>query len=202
MQALCTRGMGPKFLAYVDKRGRPIWCVAIQLAFGLLAYVTLAGNSGFEFFYWLLALSGIANFFIWGSICLSHIRFRQGWLYTGRTLDELPYRAQAGVIGSYCGLFLACICLVASFYVAVWPVGGSPDPYYFFQQYLAAPLILVLYLFWKVFTKDWKMLVPLSEMDVVSGMRVNIRELQEMADQRRKEHTLASLPLRIARALF
>ena len=202
MQALATRGMGPKFLAYVDKRGRPIWCVAIQLVFGVLAYVTEAGDSGFTFFYWLLALSGIANFFIWGTICVSHIRFRAGWKYSGRSLDEIPYRAAAGVIGSYVGLGLAILCIIASFYVAVWPVGGTPSANYFFQQYLAAPLILGLYIFWKLWARDWKMLVPLSEMDVTSGMRINIEELQQIALERRKEKTWGNLPLRIVRGLF
>lgn len=202
MQALAVRGMGPKFLSYVDKHGRPIWCVCIQLAFGLLAFITEAGSSGFAFFYWLLALSGVANFFIWGSICLSHIRFRQGWKYSGRTLDELPYRAQFGVVGSYLGLALACICIVACFYSALYPPGGSPHPGYFFQEFVAAPLILVLYLVWKVYTKDWQWLVPVSEMDVVTGMRMNIQQLQQEAEERRRAKTLQNLPLRILRGLF
>lgn len=68
MQALAARGMGPKFLAYVDKRGRPLWCVVIQLVFGLLAFANEATENGPEFFYWLLALSGLANFFIVSTI--------------------------------------------------------------------------------------------------------------------------------------
>lgn len=57
MQALAERGMAPGFLAYVDKHGRPIWCVLIQLAFGLLAFIG-ESNKKSEFFGWLLALSG------------------------------------------------------------------------------------------------------------------------------------------------
>ena len=39
MQALALNGMGPKWLAYVDKAGRPIPTVLIQMAFGLLAFI-------------------------------------------------------------------------------------------------------------------------------------------------------------------
>jgi len=39
IQALCLNGMGPKWLAYVDKKGRPIPTVIIQLCFGLLAFI-------------------------------------------------------------------------------------------------------------------------------------------------------------------
>ena len=119
MQALASRGMGPKFIMYIDSKGRPIWCIVIQLIFGLLAFVNEA-DAGSDFFTWLLSLSGLSYFFVWGSICLSHIRFRRGWMVQGHTLDELPFQAQFGVIGSYIGFFLACISLVATFYVSLF----------------------------------------------------------------------------------
>ena len=119
MQALASRQMGPRFLMYIDSKGRPIWCIAIQLAFGLLAFVNEA-SAGSTFFSWLLALSGLSYFFVWGSICLAHIRFRRGWMVQGHTLDELPFQAQFGVIGSYVGFFLNCIALIATFYYAGW----------------------------------------------------------------------------------
>lgn len=51
--------MAPKFLSFADKAGRPIWCVAVQLGFGLLAFIGVSGNSG-AVFDWLLVLSGLA----------------------------------------------------------------------------------------------------------------------------------------------
>ena len=120
MQALATQGMAPKFLAYVDRKGRPIPTVILQLLFGLLAFINEASNTGSVIFTWLLALSGLANFFVWGSICLAHIRFRQAWKHNGHTLDELPYKAMFGVYGSSLGLFLNCICLAAQFYIAIF----------------------------------------------------------------------------------
>ena len=78
MQALSLRGMAPKFLAYVDGKGRPIWGIVVQLLFGLLAFLGESNQQGVVF-NWLLALSGLSNFFVWGSICLAHIRFRAAW---------------------------------------------------------------------------------------------------------------------------
>ena len=119
MQALASRGMGPKFIMHIDSKGRPIWCIIIQLLFGLLAFVNEA-DAGDDFFTWLLSLSGLSYFFVWGSICLSHIRFRRGWMVQGHTLDELPFQAQFGVIGSYIGFLLACISLIATFYISLF----------------------------------------------------------------------------------
>ena len=119
MQALGARGMGPSFLTYIDSKGRPLWCIVIQILFGFLAFINEA-EKGSTVFTWLLSLSGLSYFFVWGSICLSHIRFRAGWKAQGHTLDELPYQASFGVIGSYLGLFLNCIALVATFYTSLW----------------------------------------------------------------------------------
>lgn len=119
MQALAERGMGPRFLAYVDSKGRPIWGVIIQLLFGLLAFLGESNKQGIVF-NWLLALSGLSFFFIWAAICLSHIRFRHAWKVQGHLKAELPYEAMFGVMGSWYGLILNVLCLVATFYVALF----------------------------------------------------------------------------------
>jgi amino acid transporter len=206
LQALAARKMAPSFFAYVDKAGRPIWCVLLQMVFGLLAYIIDAnGNAPTEFFNWLLALSGIANFFIWGSICIAHVRFRKAWKYHGHSVEELPFKASGGVIGSYIAIFLCCICLAASFYVAVKTgveTGGGAGATAFFQQYLAGPLILFLYLAWKVWTKEWYLLTPLANIDVSYGVRTNLEDLREAADLQTKQRALKNLPMRIVHTLF
>lgn len=70
--------MGPKLFAYVDRKGRPVVVVIIQLLFGCLAFINLAPNGG-TIFNWLLALSGLSILFIYGSVALAHIRFRAAW---------------------------------------------------------------------------------------------------------------------------
>jgi len=70
--------MAPKFLAKIDKKGRPISVVILQLLFGCLAFINLADDGG-TIFNWLLSLSGLAIIFIYGGIGLAHIRFRQAW---------------------------------------------------------------------------------------------------------------------------
>jgi amino acid transporter len=124
IQSLAGQGMAPKFLAYVDKHGRPVPTILLQLIFGLLAFANESSN-GNTLFTWLLALSGLANFFVWGSICLAHVRFRGAWKLAGHSVDELPYRASFGIWGSYLGIFLNFICLVAQIYVALFV---SPAP--------------------------------------------------------------------------
>jgi yeast amino acid transporter len=98
----------------------------------------------------------------------------------GHSLDELPYRASGGVWGSWLCLLINVIALIASFYVALYPVGG---PYLsangFFIAYLAGPLIVFLYLCWKTYSWFYvpahrPLWVALDKIDIYSGMRENV----------------------------
>lgn len=112
LTALAQEGYAPKAFTYVDKSGRPLFSVIAILLFGALAYVDLA-SSGQTVFSWLQALSGLAALFTWGSICLAHIRFRHAWAYHGHSLDEIPFKAVGGVWGSYLGIILIFLVLLA-----------------------------------------------------------------------------------------
>jgi len=97
--------------------------------------------------------------------------------YNGRSLDELPYKASAGVWGSYFVMLITVLALLAQFYVALYPVGGGNlDPTTWFQAYLAGPLLVFLYLVWKVYSwfvrpSDRPLFVRTRDIDILSGMR-------------------------------
>lgn len=112
LTALAEQDWAPKIFSYVDRAGRPLFSTIFIIMFAPIAYISLAAT-GTVVFEWLLALSGLAALFTWGSICLAHIRFRAAWKHNGHTLDELPFQAIFGVYGSYLGLCLVLIVLVA-----------------------------------------------------------------------------------------
>lgn len=112
LTALADEGYAPKIFTYMDRSGRPLFSVIFVLAWGALGYMNLA-TTGATVFNWLVALSGLAALFTWGSICVAHIRFRKAWAYHGHTLDEIPFKAAGGVYGSWIGIFIIAIVLVA-----------------------------------------------------------------------------------------
>lgn len=128
LTALAQQGYAPKIFSYIDRSGRPLYSVIAILAFAPLAYVNLHAD-GPTVFDWLLALSGLAALFTWGSICLAHIRFRIAWRKQGRSLDDIPFKALGGVYGSYIGLFLNFLCLIAQVRFgpfAPFPLSSTP----------------------------------------------------------------------------
>jgi amino acid transporter len=112
LTALGEQGYAPKIFTYIDRSGRPLFSVAAILVCGALGYMNLVA-SGETVFNWFLQLSGLAALFTWGSICFAHIRFRKAWIHHGHTLDEIPFKAIGGTAGSWLGLFLIGIVLVA-----------------------------------------------------------------------------------------
>jgi len=198
-QALAQAGMGPKLFAYVDRKGRPVTVVLLQLLFGCLAFINLDTNGGGVIFNWLLALSGLSSFFIFGSIAISHIRFRSAWKLQGHTVDELPFRAAFGIWGSYVCAVMNFLCLAAQFYVALYPIGGpNLNANNFFQSYLAGPFLLGLYLTWKVWS--WfnvpahrPLYVKINDIDVYAGMREEQLDISgaDVTPERRRESIAA-----------
>jgi amino acid transporter len=189
IQALCAKGMGPRIGAKIDSKGRPWVVLIVTLLFGCLAYINEAPQ-GSTIFTWLLSLSGLSNFFTWGSICYAHIRFRKAWGRAGRTTDDLPFAAMFGVYGSWLGLALNILCLIAQFYVALFPIGGNPTlgAEYFFESYLAAPIVILFFVGYKVFYRQWTIGVKLDEIDIDEGRReVDIDAFRAEMDAERAE---------------
>ncbi|KAH6665992.1 amino acid permease/ SLC12A domain-containing protein [Halenospora varia] len=176
LAALAEQNQAPKFLAYIDRQGRPLFAIIVASVIGLLCYVVGGGHEkASTALNWLYSLSGLSSIFTWGSICLAHIRYRAAWKKQGHTLDEIAFRSQVGVIGSWVGFILNCLVLIAQFWTAVWPVGygemsSAEIAQTFFLAYLAAPVVLLFYIPYKIYFKTPFM--KTSEMDLDTGRRI------------------------------
>ncbi|KAH0529190.1 hypothetical protein TsFJ059_003963 [Trichoderma semiorbis] len=170
LTAMAQQGYAPKFFTYIDRSGRCLPSTVVMLLTGPLAYINLSA-SGPTVFNWLQALSGLAVLFAWAAICIAHIRFRAAWAYHGHTLDEIPFKAIFGVVGSWIGLFICFICFAAQFFTAIAPPGTSElnDAEGFFQSYLAFPIVVAFWVagyIWK--RTGW---LKVSQIDVDTGRR-------------------------------
>ena len=190
LAALADRGQAPKILGYIDRSGRPLVAILFSSAFGFICYIVAAGsNTRTQAFNWMLAISGLAAIFNWASICLCHIRFRRAWKLQGHTLDELAYKSQATVYGSYVGLIFNILILIAQFWTGFAPVGyadmtASERVQSWFEAYLAFPIVLICYIVYKIVYKT--RFLRAHEIDVTSGKReLNLAELlaEERAEQ-------------------
>lgn len=191
LTALAEQGYAPKIFAYIDRAGRPLWSTVLTIAFGLLAYAGLDPVKGLQAFDWLLALSGLAALFTWGSVCLAHIRFRWAWKHQGHQLDEIPFHAALGEVGSWIGVGMVVLVLIAQLYIAIWPVkGGVNTAEGFFKTYLAFPVVSFFFVAGYLWKREG--FHTLSTIDLDTGRRVwDTREDIERRKQELAERTMA-----------
>lgn len=185
LAALAAARQAPKIFGYIDKKGRPLVGIIVQCTFGLLCFVSASDKQG-EVFNWLMALSGLSSIFTWGSINFCHIRFRRALKVQGRDTSEIAYTSQVGLIGSYIGMTLNILVLIAQFWVALFPLGSSPDPSAFFQSYLGFPVVLFFYICHKLYRRNWRLYIRAKDIDIDTGRRDLDLDLlrQELAEER------------------
>lgn len=163
--SLAQEGIIPHWFEYIDNMGRPLYCMILVCLFGSLGFIATS-NAREEVFLWLLSISGLGQIFIWMSICLCHIRFRYVLKAQGFDIKKTNfYKSQTGVWGSVIALIISLFILVCQFWVALFPIreNSHANVKTFFQNYLAFPVVMVAYLGYKLYHKDWRLLIKSGE---------------------------------------
>lgn len=189
LAALAEQGQAPSMFRYIDRKGRPLIAILIASLLGALAFAA-ASTVQVDLFNWLIALSGLSSIFTWGSINACHIRFRLAWRLQGFDLVDLGWKSPLGITGSYIGLGMNVLILIAQFWTGFSPIGHADRSTSwlvrnFFQAYLAAPVIVLFYVVYKV----WKRpsYVRLRDVDLFTGRRdLNVKMLVAMEREERR----------------
>lgn len=192
--ALAAQGLAPSCFNYIDRMGRPIFGIALNSTFGALAYL-VASKDEATVFTWFMAITGLSIVFTWLSILICHIRFRLAMKAQGRSLEEVPFVAHSGMLGSIYAVVWLLIFLGLQFWVALFPIGAAkPDAENFFENYLGAVIIIVMYIGRKIWARRFNEFIPLTEIPLdVGRAHTDIDILrQEIAEEKAK---LAASPL-------
>ncbi|KAI5463533.1 amino acid permease-domain-containing protein [Mariannaea sp. PMI_226] len=193
--ALAQQSHAPQIFAYIDKQGRPIMAILLASCIGLLAFLAdlKAHDTIFD---WLLSISALSMLFTWGSVSLCHIRFRRAWAHASNTLEQLPFRSNVGVAGSWFALIGYTLVLASQIWIAISPLEmGSADStkptttdrvQTFFLGAMALVIVLVFYVGHKIWYRTG--IIRVDEMDIKTGrryFRVHIATEQEREERDR-----------------
>lgn len=187
--SLAQQGYAPKYFDYIDKRGRPLRAWIVTIAISCFAFIATYKDQN-AVFTWLLSISALAFVFVWPAICICHVRFRKVLKLRGISLDSLGYVSIWGVWGSYSSILINALVLIAQFWVALFPIGGdgNPNALSFFQNYLAAVVMVILYVGHKVITWDWRFLIPLDQIDIDENRTIYDSEILQLERQEEREN--------------
>lgn len=162
-------GKAPKFLGKTDKRGVPINAIIFTNLFGALSLMNISTGASKAYGY-IVNLSGVSTFLVWGAISFTHIRFRTAWAAQGRTPEQLPYRSMLYPYNAWFGLganiFLAFIQGWAT--LAPFNAGNFVDAYILLPLF---PIIVFAFKFWN--KTKWQ---KPGEVDLDKGRRKDVDE--------------------------
>lgn len=162
-------GKAPRILGWTDHRGVPIPAIVLTNVCGALSMMNVSTGAGQAYEY-IVNLSGVSTFLVWGSISFIHIRFRQAWQVQGHQSSELPFVSTWYPWNAYFGLganlFLALVQGWANF--SPFNAGGFVD------AYILLPLFPGIYFAYKLAFKTtlWRA----EEIDLQSGRRRDLEE--------------------------
>ncbi|KAH3667801.1 hypothetical protein WICMUC_005201 [Wickerhamomyces mucosus] len=189
LQSLAEQGYAPKYFNYIDRTGKPLRALIFSSVIGLFSFIAAYEKQELVFD-WLLSISGLSTLFTWTAIVISHVRFRAAFKVQGYSIAELGYVSKTGIYGSYFAIVINVLILIAQFWIALWPVGedGKADANNFFQNYLGMVVALVMYFGHKLWTKNWKLCIPASDIDLLKGRRIFNADViaQEVAEEQEK----------------
>ncbi|KUJ12120.1 putative dicarboxylic amino acid permease [Mollisia scopiformis] len=182
----------PHIFTYTDKRGVPIFALALSVAFCLLAFlgVNTASYTVFSYFVNLVTMFGLLT---WISILISHIFFVRARRAQGIPNSALAYVSPLGMWGSV-GALIFCI-LIAFFkgfalfaYKATAAKGTKPvfDTNTFVTTYLGIPLYIIMFVGYKIIMKS-EFVKPESA-DMYGGKaRIDAEEAEYLAAEAAKK---------------
>jgi amino acid transporter len=168
--------MAPKFLGYTNGRGVPVFAIILTNLVGALSMMNLSTGASKAYSY-IVNLSGVSTFLVWGSISFTHIRFRRAWAAQGRTPEELPFRAMAWPWVGYFGFAANCFLALVQGWgtLAPFDAGNFVDAYILLPLF---PIIFVIYKFWNKTT--WH---RATEIDLDAGRRRDLDDKVRVVEE-------------------
>lgn len=162
-------GKAPRFLGRTNSRGVPVWAILLTNAVGSIAMMNVSTGASRAYGY-IVNLSGVSTFLVWGSISFIHIRFRRAWAAQKRSLDELEYKSSWYPYDACFGLGANLLLALVQGWTTLSPfVAGN-----FVDAYILVPVFGLIYLFCKLYWRGEDKLKGALDADLDSGRRKDL----------------------------
>lgn len=164
--SLAVEGEAPKIFKYCNRWGVPVPAVAATAAVALLAFLNVSSSSA-NVFTWFTNLSTVSGFLAWLCVITSFLQFRKAMIFQG-IMDTRPFKSSFQPYASYITFFVVALLAITNGFNVF--VGDSFEVGNFIAAYITLPLFAILYFGHKFYTKNWKFVYPVEEIDVFTGL--------------------------------
>uniref|UniRef100_A0A060T9M7 ARAD1B00352p n=1 Tax=Blastobotrys adeninivorans TaxID=409370 RepID=A0A060T9M7_BLAAD len=166
--SLARDGYAPKVFMYCTRFGVPYVAVLFTAAIACLAFLNVSSSSA-NVFTWFTNISTVSGFISWVAVLIAYLRFRKAMIYNG-ILDTLPYRTAGQPWTTWIVMILVAIITLTNGFTVF--VGGSFTGADFVAAYITLPLFFALYVAHRIYARNWRPLIPIEEVDVVTGLDI------------------------------
>lgn len=164
--SLATEGEAPAIFRYCNRWGVPVYAVLATSAVALLAFLNVSSSSA-SVFTWFTNLSTVSGFLAWLCVITAYLRFRKALQHFGVD-DTRPFKTAFQPYASYITFFIVSLLTITNGFTVF--VGGSFKAGDFVAAYVTLPIFAALYFGHKAWTKNWKFVYPVEEVDVFTGL--------------------------------
>ncbi|KAH8892836.1 amino acid permease [Thozetella sp. PMI_491] len=183
LRTMAFQGLIPKWVAKVDKKGRPANSLGVtSLLVLLLTYINLSAN-GTTVFNWIIQITVIGYFMVWVFIAITSFRFRAALKAQndGLLSETHAWKSTFWPLPPL-WLLLNCTFFLGSFGLLTKHQDvDTPSAYYFFQYMFGFILILVCGIGYKIIMRT--KLRDLKEVDLQTGRRpLTVAEINMLDD--------------------
>ncbi|KAJ1325779.1 General amino acid permease AGP3 [Microdochium nivale] len=154
----------PKFLGWTSKGGVPVPAIVVANAFGALSLMNISTGAAQAYSY-IVNLSGVSTFIVWGSISFTHIRFRKAWAAQGHSPSELPFQSMWYPYNAWFGLGANIVLALVQGWTTLAPFNAGR----FVDAYILLVVFPLIYFGYKFAfkTRYWR----IREIDLQHGRR-------------------------------
>jgi yeast amino acid transporter len=156
-------GKAPSILKF-ERFGVPYVCVFATAALSCLAYLNAGAGSAGEVFFWISNLSSVSTLIVWGSICVTYLRFYAGIRYHGIDRNGFRFRSRMQPFLAYFAIIFCSLVALFNGFDAFFP--GKFSAKTFIPPYIDIPIFCFLFLGYKIVKKT--KFVRVQDMDLWS----------------------------------
>ncbi|KEY69835.1 hypothetical protein S7711_08975 [Stachybotrys chartarum IBT 7711] len=166
---MAQSGKAPHFIGWTNSRGVPVWAILITNAVGSISMMNVSTGASRAYSY-IVNLSGVSTFLVWGSISFIHIRFRRAMATQGHNPADLPFKSLWYPYNAYFGVFINCFLAIVQGWTTLSPFNAGN----FVDAYILLPLFGLIYLVCKFYWRGSDPFKRSWDIDIDSGRRVDL----------------------------
>lgn len=189
MYTLAKDGYAPRQLSRTNRFQIPWIAVLATTVISALCFGASKIGAG-QVWTWLQNLVGVSNQISWACICFTSLRFRAA-IRRQNMEHLLPFKNFTYPVGPAIAVVLNIFIVLVQGWSAFSPEFDAVD---FVSYYIEIPIMIVMFLGWKVYKKT--KLVPLDQMDLVTDSyhRENEGVIAETDEEKKSSFPRLAVP--------